>query len=164
MTPHRASLACLLTAGLAFAFSPSPAAAQEDRPLSFELFGAYDHRDGVGDEAAGARAGFRLTDRWGIEGTLSRLSDDGVEVWMADLSGKLYLGNAGRAGLFLLAGPGGIRVDGFEELTFHAGLGAEVPLGERVYLRPDVPPACGIGPTARPASPASSWPCAGRPA
>ena len=61
MTSHRPSLACLLLAGLAVAFSPSPAAAQEERPFSFELFGSHDRRGDASDEGVGGRVGYRLT-------------------------------------------------------------------------------------------------------
>ena len=123
----------------AFFFAPSPAAAQERTGASFDLFGSYLRRDDADEEAVGARGGYRFTERWAAEGSLSYLQEGGEGSWLGDLSGKAYLTPGRRAELYVLGGAGRIRFPGgHTEETLNAGLGAEVALGERAYLRPDV--------------------------
>jgi hypothetical protein len=139
MTPwNRALPACLLAAALAWTAAPAPAAAQQAGTGSFELFGSYLRRDSADDSGLGLRAGYRFTDRWAVEGTALRVNDSHDNIWLGDLSAKFYLKTGGRTELFALAGPGSLRFPGGpSETTVHAGLGAEIALGGRTYLRPE---------------------------
>jgi len=130
---------------IAFALSlaaASPAAAQEEhRGFSLDLFGSYftvtADGDSANDEGYGLRGSYRFTNVWAVEGALARLADDD-EVWIGDLSAKAYLVDTSRFELYALAGPGQFKVPGDEETTFHVGIGAEIALGDRAYLRPEV--------------------------
>lgn len=136
--PWNRALPLALSAVLALPLAPAPAAAQEEDPVSLELFGSYLRQQSAKEEAIGLRAGYRFTSRWALETSLSRLAVSDANLWLADLSAKAYLTPGGRAELFALAGAGGFRVVGNDEPTVHVGLGAEVDLGEHSYLRPEV--------------------------
>lgn len=95
----------------------------------------------------GARGGYRFDERWGIEGTISRQEiDDFIDVYFVDVSLRRSLVQGERTELFFVGGPGLFRADfgSFpfndteDELALHAGLGLDIKLGERLYLRPDV--------------------------
>ena len=147
---------------------PSPSAAQglpaaEERHL--EAFAGYYLTDAdVFDDALslGGRAGYRWN-RFGLEGTLSRLESDidlprqtgELEVLAVDLSVNLYLNPGSRYEWSIFAGPGWelldsstrfTRFDGEvrefsssdDTFTVHVGVALRFALGERLYLRPDL--------------------------
>jgi hypothetical protein len=64
-----------------------------------------------------------------------------VELTLVDLSFQWFTNPGSGTEFFLFAGPGWAYVDaaGFNDdsLTVHGGLGVKIPLGEKVYLRPD---------------------------
>lgn len=135
------------TAALAFMAAFSAASAQDGgRRLSFDLFGAEvrlldSDADGFDTEAYGLRGGYRFNGLWAVEGSLSRLNED-VDVYFADLSAKAYFVHSNRFEVYALAGPGIFRVSDAGEdedlTTVHFGIGGEIDLGERAYLRPEV--------------------------
>lgn len=139
---HRLSIT-FATALLSFAIASPDALAQDvETSASFELFGArVEPTDSGADfhtEAYGLRGGYRLSNAWTLEGSLSRLDED-VDVWFGDVSAKVYAFQADRFRLYALGGPGVFKVEEEnEELTFHLGIGAEIGLGQRAYLRPEV--------------------------
>lgn len=131
---------------VAFAAVPLSASAQNaTRGPSFDLFGALVRSTNsdadLETEAYGLRGGFRFTNVFALEGSLSRLNED-VEIWFGDLSLKAYFVHSDRFEVYGLAGPGYFRVsddgEGVDDTTVHLGLGAEIGLGERTYLRPEV--------------------------
>ena len=139
---RRLLLSTTLAAALCFSFlSPSARAQTPERGFSLDLFGSYltAHADGdsSSEESLGLRGSYRFTSIWAVEGALSRLDDDGEDAWIGDLSAKAYFLNSNRLDLYALAGAGLFRVVGEEETTLHLGLGAEIPLGDRAYLRPE---------------------------
>lgn len=72
-----------------------------------------------------------------MEGALSRLSD--ADVWFGDVSAKAYLVHSQPFEIYALAGPGLVRLSGMEDkATVHFGIGAEIGVGRRGYLRPEV--------------------------
>lgn len=74
-----------------------------------------------------------------VEGSLSRLNEEDVDVWFGDLSLKAYFVHADRFEMYALAGPGLFRVESEdEETTVHFGFGGDISLSERAYLRPEV--------------------------
>jgi hypothetical protein len=135
-----------IAVALALLAVPFSASAQTDtRGASFELFGALvrpvDSDSDLETEAFGLRGGFRFNNVFALEGSLSRLNED-VDVWFGDLSFNAFFIHSDRFEVYGLAGPGYYRVsddgEGLNDLTVHAGLGAEISLGERTYLRPEV--------------------------
>ena len=73
-----------------------------------------------------------------MEGSLSRLNEEDVDIWFGDLSLKAYFVHSDRFEMYALAGPGLFRVESEDEqTTLHFGLGADIGLGERAYLRPE---------------------------
>lgn len=135
----------LLAATLAFLFAATGAEAQEaDRGFSLDLFGSYFIAESGGDtadeESWGLRGSYRFTNVWALEAALATLRDDGTDVYFGDLSAKAYLLQSSRFEGYLLGGVGLLRIDDLddEETTLHLGLGAEVKLSDRAYLRPEV--------------------------
>jgi len=130
------------TALLSFAIA-SAASAQDVRTgASFGLFGARvqptDSDADVHTEAYGLRGGYRFGGVWALEGSLSRLNED-AELWFGDLSAKAYLVHSNRFEIYALGGPGVYKIEDVgEKATVHLGIGAEIGLGERAYLRPEV--------------------------
>ena len=138
----------LILAACALCLLSSSAAAQDEpRGTSFELFGGasaiYSSDRGLSlhTESFGVRGGFHLTRIWTVEGQLSRSSHDRL-LFNAEVSAKAYLFQADRFRFFALAGPGIQHEDvaghtGISS-TVHAGIGAEINLAARTYLRPEV--------------------------
>jgi hypothetical protein len=136
----------LALAGAAFlAVSSSAFAQSEQSGATFDLFGAYVRAidsDGDSDtESYGIRGGYRFTRTWAVEASLSKLNED-VDLYFGDLSLKAYVMHSDRFEIYALAGAGKLRIEEgiFEEDedTAHAGIGAEISLGERAVLRPEV--------------------------
>ena len=125
----------------------------------------------LGDEAAfGVRGGYRFTDRWAIQGSLSRTElfdihtsylDTGLDATFFDLSAMFFITPNRKAELFVYGGIGMARFDvGIgpirfdtgsgrvhvprfgatvdDEFTTHLGLGVNIQLTDRMYLRPDI--------------------------
>jgi hypothetical protein len=144
MNRHRdVMLRGLLLTALALTTLVLPAAAQEpERGFSLDLFGASIRAAGSNDASSrslGLRGGYRFSRTWALEGSLSRLDEDS-QVWFGDLSAKVYFIHVSHIELYALWGLGRSGVsdgDGTERSTLHAGLGAEIGLGNRVYLRPE---------------------------
>lgn len=135
---HPSSL--LIAAVFALA-AASPASAQSEvRGSYFDLFGARVEStsgDEFHTESYGARGGFRFNNVWALEGSVSRIKD--TDVWFGDLSAKAYFLHLNRFEMYAVASPGLFKVSGEDpRLTLHAGIGAEIALTERLYLRPEV--------------------------
>ena len=138
---HRLSIA-FATALLSLVAASAALAQDAETGPSFDLFGArVEPTDSDADfhtEAYGLRGGYRFSNVWALEGSLSRLDED-VDVWFGDLSAKAYFVHSDRFGLYALGGPGVFKAeDEDEELMLHVGIGAEIGLGQRAYLRPEV--------------------------
>lgn len=75
-----------------------------------------------------------------MEAAVSNLREEGTDAYFGDLSAKAYLLHTDRFEGYLLGGVGLLRIDEFDEdeTTLHLGLGAEIELGNRAYLRPEV--------------------------
>ena len=78
--------------------------------------------------------------RLALEGGLSRITDDRVDLWIADVSAKYYLRDRERTGVYVLAGPGILYSSDADadEVMMHVGFGAEFGIGRRFYLRPEL--------------------------
>ena len=138
---HRLSIT-FVTALLSLAAASSAMAQDVETGPTFELFGArVEPTDSDADfhtEAYGIRGGYRFSSRWALEGALARLDED-VDVWFADLSAKAYAFQSDRFAVYALGGPGVYKVEDIDEkVTLHLGIGAEIGLGQRAYLRPEV--------------------------
>jgi opacity protein-like surface antigen len=127
--------------------SAAAVAQEERRGTSFELFGGasaiYSSDRGLSlhAESFGVRGGFHLTRIWTVEAQLSRSSHDRL-LLNGEVSAKAYLFQADRFRFFALAGPGLQYEDaayrGGISSTVHAGIGAEIDLTAKTYLRPEV--------------------------
>ncbi len=127
----------------------SPAAAEG----SFEVYLGYYFPDEEGvdeDLTYGIRLGHRLSDRFGLEGTLGRYETEvffvDVEAIFADLSLVFFTNPGSTAEFLIFGGPGWAFLEAEagsmeateDSLTAHLGVGLKIALGERTYLRPDV--------------------------
>ncbi len=143
MSRRFAGFPITLAAVLMIVLGSSAAHAQdEDRGFSLDLFGSYFTAEADGDtadeEAWGLRGSYRFTDIWALEAAVSNLREEGDNAYFGDVSVKAYLFNSNRFDAYLLGGAGLFKVNDVEETTLHAALGAEIALGERAYLRPEV--------------------------
>jgi hypothetical protein len=122
-------------------------AQDEPRGASFQVFGGasalYSSTNGLSlrTESTGVSGGFSLTRVWTLEAGLSRSGSDNP-AWNGEISAKAYLYQADRFRLFGLVGPGIRRQDvagrSTDMTTVHAGIGGEIGLSARTYLRPEV--------------------------
>ncbi|HSS79101.1 MAG TPA: outer membrane beta-barrel protein [Thermoanaerobaculia bacterium] len=129
-----------------FFFVVAPcASAQEANPgASIDIFGgrveSIESSDGHSN-SYGVRGGYRFGRVWALEGSGEHLNE-GFTNWFVDLSAKAYFVHANRFEIYGLVGPGVLRVSAFgqssDQAMVHAGLGAQIGLGDRVYLRPEV--------------------------
>ncbi|MEA2602648.1 MAG: outer membrane protein beta-barrel domain [Acidobacteriota bacterium] len=121
------------------------ASAQEARPgASIDIFGGrIDTIQSSGGHANsyGLRGGYRFNGVWALEGSAEHIDESFTNLFV-DLSAKAYLIDTKHFEIYGLAGPGLFRISAFGEsdnqATVHAGLGAQIGLGERAYLRPEV--------------------------
>jgi opacity protein-like surface antigen len=136
-------LRSLILAACALLMLSSSAAAQtEDPGPAFDIFGGYLGNSGSGHPRTfGIRGSYRFTDVWAVEGAFAKV-DVGGQVWFGDVSAKAYLVDTSRFEIYALGGPGRFRSrffgDTFNQNTVHLGLGAEIGLGARAYLRPEI--------------------------
>jgi opacity protein-like surface antigen len=122
--------------------SASAAAQPAERGPAFDIFGGYlGSSDSGHPRTFGVRGSYRFTDVWAVEAAVSKV-DIGGEVGFGDVSAKAYFFRADRFRIYALAGAGLFRSrffgDTFEEDTIHLGLGTEIALGARTYLRPEI--------------------------
>lgn len=144
MKPRFKTLLCsLILAACALSILSSSAAAQtEDHGPAFDIFGGYLGSSGSGHPRTfGIRGSYRFTDVWAVEAAFAKV-DIGGQVWFGDVSAKAYLVDTSRFEVYALGGPGRFRsrffADTFNQNTVHLGLGAEIGLGARAYLRPEI--------------------------
>jgi hypothetical protein len=132
----------LAAALILFLGSSAAHAQEENRGFSFDLFGSYVTAEADGDtadeESWGLRGSYRFTNVWALEAALSTVREEGEDAYFGDVSAKAYLFDTNRFEGYLLGGVGLLKVEDEEETTLHLGLGAEIALGERAYLRPEV--------------------------
>ncbi|MCP4663391.1 MAG: porin family protein [bacterium] len=104
-----------------------------------------------GEYSMGLRAAYSVSDRWAIEGGLSRTDDNdwgGHSLYFVDFSARRSLRRTDRLDFFMLGGPGFFRLEfdsapgndlpSESSVAFHLGLGLEFDFSEHFYLRPDV--------------------------
>lgn len=132
----------ILTACALPLLASSAAAQTEDHGPAFEIFGGYLENLGSSQPRIfGIRGSYRFTDVWAVEGAFAKV-DVGGQVWFGDVSAKAYLVDTRRFEIYALGGPGRFRSrllgDTFNQNTVHLGLGAEIGLGARAYLRPEI--------------------------
>ncbi len=112
-----------------------------DRPgPQVEIFFSSLFANSVSEGSFGLRGSFHLRKRFALEGSLSRIADSRVNIWIADMSAKYYLDHRGRARVYLVGGPVLFFSDDLDagEFMLHLGLGAEFALGSKFYLRPEL--------------------------
>jgi hypothetical protein len=149
MNRRFAKLTRILIPGAFALLALAAAAAAQTEPggASFDLFGShsvvYSSAGGFTfhAESLGVRGAYRFTSLWAGEAALSRSNGD-HPVWNGDISAKATLFQADRFALYALAGPGVHREDfagrSADASTVHAGIGTEIGLGARAYLRPEI--------------------------
>jgi len=88
----------------------------------------------------GVRGALPLRGRFHLEGSVSRVDVSDVDLWLVDLSAKYYLRDRERTDVYLVAGHGLFYSSDLdaEEATLHLGIGVEIALGRRFYIRPEL--------------------------
>jgi hypothetical protein len=139
----------LILAALALPLLSLSASAQtEPRGGALDFYGASLSSTGGNDSgglhAFGVRGSYRFSQTWALEGAATR-TESGAEGWFGDVSAKAYLVdfNHDRVEIYALAGAGFLSSafgldDSVHRGTVHAGLGAEIKLTGKLYLRPEV--------------------------
>ncbi len=131
----------------AVAISGVPARAQEDdwapevelpKP-QVELFLSSLFANSVSEGSFGVRGSFHLRKRFALEGSLGRIADSRVDLWLLDVSAKYYVKPEGRARVYFAGGPGLFLSDELDanEPTLNLGFGAEFG-GRGFYFRPEL--------------------------
>lgn len=105
-----------------------------------EIFLSSVFANSTSEGSFGIRGALPLKNRWHFEGSLSRIHDRNVDLWLVDLSAKYYLRDRDRTDIYLVAGPGVFYSSDLDanETTLHLGVGAEIALGQRFYIRPEL--------------------------
>ncbi len=105
-----------------------------------ELFLSSLFANNVSEGSFGLRGAFHLGKRFALEGSLGRIADDRVDLWLLDVSAKVYVKPQGRARIYFTAGPGLFFSDELDadEPLLHLGFGAEFSFGRNFYLRPEL--------------------------
>jgi len=128
----------LLAASVAVAEEPGRArpGSSGGETWQIELFVSTLTARSVTEGGFGLRSAYRRSPRLAFEGSLSRAE----EIWLPDLSVKLSLRPNRRNDVYLVGGPGLLAINDFDDTVwmFHAGLGAQISLGKKLYLRPEV--------------------------
>lgn len=136
---HWVALVCL-------ALLPSVSAGQDygTKDYDFQLDGFVSllFEDDLDENQFGVRAAFPLSKRWQAEGRLTYLGPGDLDLWLLDASIKYFFDDDGRSRWYLAGGPGTL----FENLDdlgdtawlFHIGVGTEIDLSDRLYLRPEL--------------------------
>lgn len=137
---RRLPLHILLAAALCLpVLTPSLHAQDEKRGFSLDLFGAYlslTSQDGREPEkSVGLRGSYRFTNVWALEGVIVQSTENGDVDQLIDFAAKAYLIDTSHFEAYAVGGVGHSSLDGF---TPNLGLGAEIFLGERAFLRPEV--------------------------
>ncbi len=144
MSGHIRSALIFATLALAAATAGAQTAApwkpgDDDRDWQLELFVSSLFANSASEGSFGLRGSRRLKRRFALEGALARISDDRIDLWIADVSAKYYARDGGRTDLYFVGGPGLFYSDeaGADELMVNLGFGAEVG-GRRFYFRPEL--------------------------
>jgi Outer membrane protein beta-barrel domain len=121
--------------------TPDAHAQDEHRGFSLDLYGAYLSDVSRLDEEEDNHKGFalhgsyRFNHVWALDGSIAQFGEEGEVERLTDISAKAYLLHWDRFEGYALAGGGHSRLGG---MTLHLGLGAEISLGRRLFLRPEV--------------------------
>lgn len=163
MSRYDSRILKILAAGAALAaayFACAPAAhgqeaaAEETSSQGLEAaFGASYSSNGEGNDFDFSTLAVRYhhdwNDRWGIEGSYTRQDFDSFDADIYELSARFTFYQNDRIRLFALAGGGYLSYDwslptggtsssGSDDApVYHAGIAAQIALGENLYLRPD---------------------------
>jgi hypothetical protein len=138
----------LMLTAFALVACAASASAQRELTASLELFGSHGVAYSSGghftfhQESIGVRGGAQFGGPFGVEASLQR-SNGSDTVYDFDLSAKYYFLQRERFGLYALAGPGDRHEENFfgsetDRGTLHLGIGTEIGLGAKAYLRPEV--------------------------
>lgn len=150
---HARILFISASAVLLVALAP-PAASAQAGTGAFELYGGYyfPDEDLLDDDLTyGIRGTYRWTDALAFEATVGRYEEDlgfGVdfELTLVDFSTAWTLNPGSPTEFAFFAGPGWAFLDvsapfglsaSDDTFTVHAGVDLQIPLSDRIYLRPD---------------------------
>jgi hypothetical protein len=138
----------LILTALALVVCAASASAQRELTASLELFGSHGIAYSSGghftfhQESFGVRGGAQFGGPFGIEVSVQR-SNGSDTVYDVDFSAKYYFMQRERFGLYMLTGLGDRHEHTFfgsetDRGTLHLGVGTEIGLGAKAYLRPEV--------------------------
>jgi hypothetical protein len=147
---RRWPLRITFAAALCFLFLTPSAHAQDEaqdkekRGFSLDLYGAYlsvasdgyRYRDEDDKKGFGLRGTYRFNNVWALEGAISEFTGDDADERLVEVSAKAYFLHSNYFEAYALAGVGHSRFQGFSD--HHLGLGLEVPVGSRTYLRAEI--------------------------
>ena len=147
-----AAAAAVAAALLAFAPASQAAELKNGAEISFGASYSSNDEDSQFDLSSwGLRYHYDFNDRWGIEGAYTNQDQDSIDADIYEASARFTFFENDRVRVFGLAGAGVFSYDyvffvgedalvvGNDDVAvYHLGIGAEVNLGDRFYLRPDL--------------------------
>jgi len=144
--------AALAAALLAFAPNSSAAELRNGVEATFGFsYYSIDDESNFDFSSVGARYHHDWNDRWGIEASYIHQDQQDIDAEILEVSARFTLFQNERIRLFGVGGVGALSYDyrlfiGEDALVsgsddapvFHVGIAADISLGERLYLRPDL--------------------------
>lgn len=159
MSRYDSRILKILAAGAAlatafFAFAPAAESQELDQGVEVATAASYASTSGDRDfelSSWAVRYHHELGRRWGLEGSFTHQDPDFIKSDLYELSARFTFFASDRVRVFALggagvfaydfaiaSGDGNIRFGSEEAAVFHLGLAAQVALGDRFYLRPDL--------------------------
>lgn len=142
-----------MLAAACLAFAPKTAAAEYENGIELSLGASYysnDDDSNLDFSSWGARYHHDFNARWGFEVAYTRQDQDSLEADVIEASARFSFFENDRIRVFAEWGAGVVSYDyarivggdaviyGSDDAAiYHAGIGAEIDLNERFYLRPD---------------------------
>lgn len=119
---------------------PFPQTLKEEAKPRVELFLSSLFANSATEGSFGIRGSWHRKRKLALEGSLSRIAAGSLDIFLIDFSAKYYLRDRRRTDVYLVGGPGAIFEGAFEgtEALVHFGIGLEVDLTRRLYLRPEL--------------------------
>lgn len=146
----------LIAAGAALAaallaFAPASGAQEFSQGLEIAAGAGYSSNDHFDFSTLAIRYHYDWTERWGIEATYTNQDQDILEADIYEVSARFAFFQNDRVKVFAFAGGGwlsyefGYSVGGDayyygskDTVALSSGIAAEISLGDRLYLRPDL--------------------------
>lgn len=150
---YRLAAGTAMTAAL-LAFAPAVKAQEFSQGVEFAVGASYNSNDDgskVDLSALAIRYHYDWNERWGIEASYTNQDQDFLEADIYEISARFAFFQNERVKVFafagggwlsyeyaLLIGPEAVNYGSNDTVVFTSGIAAEISLGDRFYLRPEI--------------------------